>query len=372
MKQTDAMKRMFSATGRWLHNAAIVLLFTAALSGLPACTRHEGSEPGGGQPYTRTYSAPPLQVALHLDRTEITTAERLALQLTATLPEGYRAEFPSITEQLGDFTVIDQHRSQPRLATNNLVELQVNVLLEPFLAGSYTIPPLSIRALREEASDTTIPEVQTEAIQITVQSLLPPGEDAAAQIKDIRPPLPLERRLLDMAWLVLITAVLITGVAALFWWRHRRQSVSDGDRLPPDPAVTARLALEQLLAADLVRRGEIKLFHVRVSDILRHYIEERFGLRAPGRTTEEFLGELGSARGNGVDSNTICLPAEHKSTLKDFLSQCDLVKFARYQPTEEASMKTIDICRRFVDETTSVVHPPSDNDSEIKRQGPAT
>ena len=61
-------------------------------------------------------------------------------------------------------------------------------------------------------------------------------------------------------------------------------------------------------------------------------------------TTEEFIvymreyGELGR---------------EQKDLLKEFLSNCDLVKFARYIPPDSEGETSFDTAKRFVDETKS-------------------
>jgi len=112
------------------------------------------------------------------------------------------------------------------------------------------------------------------------------------------------------------------------------------------PEEIALRELEQLLAENLLGRGKIKLFHLRISDILRHYIENRFGFKAPERTTEEFLTELSMAR-----SHKNSLLGSHKTLLADFLIHCDLVKFAKHEPTIAESEKTVSICREFIEKT---------------------
>ena len=116
------------------------------------------------------------------------------------------------------------------------------------------------------------------------------------------------------------------------------------------PEEIALQELERLLAEDLLSRGEVKLFHLKISDILRHYIENRFGFKAAERTTEEFLTELSVAKSHG-DS----LLGSHKTLLADFLSHCDLVKFAKHEPTMAESEKTVSLCRKFIEETTEKV-----------------
>ena len=93
------------------------------------------------------------------------------------------------------------------------------------------------------------------------------------------------------------------------------------------------------MAEDLVKKGEIKVFYQRLSGVVRHYIEIRFGLRAPEQTTEEFLTGLEVAQE---------FPGTYKPLLKTFLNHCDLVKFAEYQPRAEDIQKTFDSCKAFI------------------------
>ena len=117
-----------------------------------------------------------------------------------------------------------------------------------------------------------------------------------------------------------------------------------------------RLKLEDIaeLIADVnVRREDSSLFKVarvltlgaeRISDILRHYIEHRFDLRAPERTTEEFLIEL---------QYTDALSESDKGDLGEFLTHCDMVKFAKYSPTTEQIQQTFDLVKSFIEKTKS-------------------
>ena len=86
----------------------------------------------------------------------------------------------------------------------------------------------------------------------------------------------------------------------------------------------------------------VDVFYTRLSDIVRRYLEDRFQLRAPERTTEEFLYETSR---NGL------LSAEHKELLGRFLQECDLVKFARLQPDDTDRQRAYDAAEKFVRET---------------------
>ncbi|MHC4520670.1 MAG: hypothetical protein ACYTAS_18930, partial [Planctomycetota bacterium] len=114
----------------------------------------------------------------------------------------------------------------------------------------------------------------------------------------------------------------------------------------------ARLRI--LVAEDLVEAGRIKEFYERISGILRHYIEDRFDLHAPERTTEEFLSEL---------QRTDVLAVSDKEVLAEFLTHCDLVKFARHAPTTEQIQRTFDLVKDFIERTKSELHQVDVTDS---------
>jgi len=88
--------------------------------------------------------------------------------------------------------------------------------------------------------------------------------------------------------------------------------------------------------------AQVDAFYVDVSSVLRVYLEERFGLRAPELTTEEFL--LGLESGDQ-------LARGHRAELERFLTQCDLVKFAAVVPGENEHLATFALAEAFVEST---------------------
>jgi hypothetical protein len=141
------------------------------------------------------------------------------------------------------------------------------------------------------------------------------------------------------AWLWWIVGALAVIAIVIFVWKYLRNKAAI---VPPvliiPPHVRARRALDNALS--LI--SEPKPFTTLVSDTLRIYLEERFNFRAPERTTEEFLYELQS---------TNLLSKEQKQSLADFLSGCDLVKFAKYEPTETELRNLHAAAVRLVNET---------------------
>jgi hypothetical protein len=116
--------------------------------------------------------------------------------------------------------------------------------------------------------------------------------------------------------------------------------------LPPHEL--AYRQLQEIIDERLIERGELKLFFSKISDVLRSYIENRFGIHAPKRTTEEFLSDIG---------RDASFPSDYKGLLVGFLQNCDLVKFAEHFPSPEEAAKAVDSCRAFVDATRDSASP---------------
>jgi len=295
----------------------------------------------------KTYVRGSVTLDQRVNKKEISIAEQLEVVLETSGPENMEVEFPAYSASLGDFTLMDVKIHPARMAgTGDTVRLihVATYLLEPYLPGTYTVPEMTVTFIdRNNAAQST--RLATDEIQIGVKSLL--GKDAdSVEIKDIKGPLSLpENTALQILLVGIGLLLLFLAIAGFLYW----QKISR-NRKPIEvqlrPEEIALQELERLLAEDLLSRGEVKLFHLKISDILRHYIENRFGFRAAERTTEEFLTELSVANLHG-DS----LLGSHKTLLADFLSHCDLVKFAKHEPTIAESEKTVSLCRKFIEQT---------------------
>jgi hypothetical protein len=302
---------------------------------LPAgCPDRERGEIAGTG-FEKVYERGPLSLTESIDKTELTTAETLHLTLTALIEEGYRVAFPSFEEKLGEFTILDIRGEAPALADDGRMRSSQTWELEPFLAGDYEIPALDIRFYEKEKEDGA-KTLRTGAQRITVTSVI--GADDKPALKSISPPVELPPA--RWPWLVAagVAALAIIILALSLWiWKRRQPETPAAPAVPPHLRAFERL--DALLAEDLIGKGAIKLFHIRLSDILRRYLEERFGLHAPERTTEEFLIEAG---------RSTVLNAEQRDLLHDFLRYCDLVKFARHEPDREEIEELPPLCRRFI------------------------
>jgi hypothetical protein len=164
-----------------------------------------------------------------------------------------------------------------------------------------------------------------------------PAGPATNDIRGIKPPVEVPSEWAWLWWTLAALVLLGAIIWAWLWWRKRQQATAS-----TAPPVPAHVRAKQRLAEALRCFSDPRQFCFLVSQALRLYLEERFNFRAPERTTEEFLLEL--------QSSDVLLP-DQKQSLAEFLQQCDLVKFARFEPTEDALRDLHECALRLVDET---------------------
>lgn len=161
-------------------------------------------------------------------------------------------------------------------------------------------------------------------------------------LRDIKPPMKIPTGWEWLWWTLggLFVLGMLLGLVALIIFlvlKNKRANLP----LPIPAHERARRKLEAAL--DLF--DQPKPFCTVVSDAVRLYLEERFGLRAPERTTDEFLADL---------SKSSALTQAQKESLQEFLSACDMVKFAKYEPQRPELENLYKSALRLIEETEPV------------------
>jgi hypothetical protein len=140
--------------------------------------------------------------------------------------------------------------------------------------------------------------------------------------------------------------VFLLAVVGLILWLRQRKSkhvVPEAAPVPLLPHEWAGKALDELAGKKLWQRGEVKEHYTALMDILREYLERRFGIHAREQTSDEILMQL---RLQELSPRLLADTAE-------LLSIADLIKFAKADPGMNIHADTIERVRVFVAETTS-------------------
>ena len=280
-------------------------------------------------------TAAPVSVQASTDRSQFTIGDPIRYTVQVTAAADSEVIIPVLTGNLGDFTITD-FGELPTRKHDGRVIVSRWYTLTIFTSGDHLVPAPKVqyRTAGEE-----LREIEGNEVLVGVTSLLAQEKDPS-DIRDIKPPeeLPFDWRPYGIAAAVLAAIGLLS--ASLFYLlnRPRRQRII----APQPPHEVALAALIQLRVRRLIEEGRFEEYYVQLSAIVRRYVEERFRLRAPEMTTEEFLLAMSS------DGR---LAPPHRRLLGDFLSQADLVKFARHLPTLEDSENAYVAARRFIEET---------------------
>ncbi len=277
----------------------------------------------------------PINVEVKAEPDEVTIGTPFRFTVEVTAPTGMDIVMAQPTEHIGDFDIID-FGTVPSQQDAGMTTVGRWYRLAGYSTGYKEVesPPVYYRPPHGELVE--VPKAHTV---VTVKSLLPENADGA-DIRDIKgpEPLPIDWR----PYYLVAGAVGLLVVVALLVWRFSRRGAA-ARALPPVPPHTIAYAdLERLRGRHLIEQGAFKEYYSTLSDIVRTYLERRFDVRAPEMTTEEFLAT--SAR-NGR------LQRVHRDLLGDFLTESDLVKFARHVPTIADSERAYDAAKRFIDET---------------------
>jgi len=142
-------------------------------------------------------------------------------------------------------------------------------------------------------------------------------------------------------WLWWTLGVLLFALLA-YWLTKKVLARARIVHTPTVPRIPPHTIARRKLSEAMKWIGDPYRFCTAISDALREYIEGQFCLHAPERTTDEFLVEL---------RNDESLNPAQKELVAGFLAQCDMVKFAKDNPTEEELGKLHRAALNLVEET---------------------
>jgi hypothetical protein len=286
----------------------------------------------------------PLTVTSAVNKSRITIGDLIQYTVTVSSERGVKVEMPGLGANLGGFEIRDYKVDEPKQEDGRTISVY-RYTISTFLTGDFEIPPLTVRYTIPGSNKSA--SLATDQIKIRVESVKP---SEAGDIRDIKPPveIPLDWKQIAL-WAAAGAGLLALGTAGYLWYRRRRRGkgLLPVRQEPPRPAhEIAFEALARLEASDLLARGEVKIFYIEVSEIIRRYVEGRYGFVALEMTTEELLDGLRRARVAG----------EIYELFRVFLERCDLVKFAKYEPPVQSHPEIMALARQIVEQT--MVLPP--------------
>jgi len=292
----------------------------------------------------------PVTARVVLEPVEPRIGDPLTLRLEVTAEAGVELLMPEFGQSLDRFAIRDFVPRESIDGDGRTLATQRYVLSAP-MSGPQYIPPLAIEFVDRRAGMRPAPEskdayeILTERLDFQVRSVLPEeaADEALAPPLDALEPLDASDIAKDWLWLLLLPVALAITFG-MRWWLVSRTKTR---RTSPYERASARFK------ALMVRprpegAAAVDAFFVELSDLVRHYLEDRFGLHAPELTTEEFLD---------VAAGSPDLSQVHQGFLRDFLRRADQVKFSRYLPDADYVEEILDAAGRFLEQTRTAGEP---------------
>lgn len=344
--------------------AAALLVGASAALFAGGCAREERDKAqAAADPVSVSAEDGPVQLTLSVSPAELPFDQRATVTIHAQADASVTLELRSYEELIREagkqfeFRAVRRERSDA-VPTGGKLNWTQLFDLEFFLPGNYELPGAALTYFSTAAAPPQATDAQTapaEAKSLATEPLqIKAVETAVAQIppeelKNIKTLPPVELTEAWRRWWIAAPLAAMLLLAALLVVRRSR--TRDATVEPPVPAdVWARRQLAELIADDLLARRLAQEFHYRISDILRGYIERRFGVHAREMTTEEFLSAA---------SRDPRLAAQVAADLNRFLTECDLVKYARFETDATHGESLLQIVSAFVERTRP---HPEEND----------
>ncbi len=272
-------------------------------------------------------------ISASVDMNEMTIGDTINYRVFINLPVDARLKEPFAAEgSLGEFVI---RHFQWREEKDNQQKFFLEYVLSIFKTGKHEIPEYNIEY--RGASKDQWQALNAKAIEITVQSVL--GDAKEPALKPLKPKIIIWRDLLPwLGGLLLIAGALWAGFK---FWQSKHKALHE-EVIVEAAHIIAYRELNALENENLITRGMIEQYYEKLSGCLRHYLENRFFLRAPWMSTEEFLQEVKSSP---------VLNSAQRASLKDFLLLSDLVKFARYGSSGKEASEAFIGAKNFIDQT---------------------
>ncbi|MDD5307925.1 MAG: hypothetical protein PHU25_11445 [Deltaproteobacteria bacterium] len=299
-------------------------------AGVPAAPAPPSDFPADRMPAVKVKAVPD----------EVKVGGLVSLEITVRRRAEDRVHLPAEASFDGLFVQgKDQRASEPK---DGWVNETLVIRLVPFEPREYVIPA---QALSVVDPNGHVGEVATNEVRVRVKSLI--ANEPEPKLKEDKGPgvKVLEKDYTALYVLAALAAaglvVVLTLLGRWLWGRYRPRPVPP----PPPPRPAEEIALEKLGSlgkSDLLERGLFKEFHVLLSEAMREYLGNRYRFDSLELSTEELVLAL----------RKVSLASPLFNTLLDFLSDTDLVKFAKLEPTTDESRRLLAGAFHVVEVTT--------------------
>ncbi len=285
-------------------------------------------------------------VGASLDHAEGHVGDRLTLTVSAVAKAGVAVTLPNKLE-LGKLEVLDRNDTDKngRDLGDGRRSHRFVIGASAYEVGELEVPPIEVTYINPKGEVRT---VQTAPVPFRIRSLVA-DEEQHPEVQPLKPPrsaLVEDKRVVKAVryGLIGLGGVLVLALATVLIRRALRRAQAgaaadqpSGPVRPPDEIAMEKL--RALRAAGNFAADQFRPFYFAVAEVVRAYLGARYGFDSLELTTTELLDQL--------NAHAAHLTAPDGEVVR-FLSDTDLVKFAKTGSTDEAALQALDAAQAIV------------------------
>lgn len=220
---------------------------------------------------------------------------------------------------------------------SNRIQINYQVPVQAFDSGTFRLPQFVYVSEGDSACSNAL-TLNVVPVNVTAEDPIagfaPVAEPENKSVFDAVPDW-----LVDYWWIII---ALILVIIAFLWAmkKYKKEGTVLKKKPEPTPYETAISKLRALKARNLWEQGMEKEYFTELTDILRVYLDRRFGINAMEMTSREIMDRL-------YDSDV----KDKRDYVRQILSVADFVKFAKVRPLPADNIAAYENAVKFVEET---------------------
>lgn len=288
-------------------------------------------------------------VSSQLDSASIQIGEQARLRLSVAQPTNLQVSIPILSDTITKgIEIVEIVKADTISLSDSRIQVNYDYLITSFDSGFYFIPSYTYAAAGDTLSTAPL------GLSVTTVTVNPEIDD----IKTIKPIMDAPfywSELFTWVGYFLLAFLVVSLIIFVLLKYVLKKKVPFIDQTPQPvipPHIVALEKLEEIKVQKIWQCGDIKVFYTQVTDVLRVYLEGRFGINAMELTSDEIMALVKKEPGLN----------EVRAALKDLLTLADLVKFAKMVPIENQNERSLLIAFDVVDKTKPIEEAAVENE----------
>lgn len=282
---------------------------------------------------------------------KITIGDYVTLKYTATFnPQKVRVSLPKLLDTFNHFEMVESKKIDSLEKQDELILSQENIISN-YDSGTWYIPAATFAVQPLDGSEPY--EIKADSLLIQVATV---AVDTSQPMKPIYEIIEAKAPWWEM-WLYILGAIiaLLLLVGLFYYYRKYVKSKANKTSNKPQnietPWQKAKRLLGELKDKKLWESEQEKEHHTEITDVLRTYLEETFGLDCFEKTSQEIVTDVKKT----LQKRKFKKRGEVLDFLRNVLVTADLVKFAKSKPTVDEHIASLHYAEQFIESTSAFV-----------------